>query len=349
MKKSTTTLVTFFVFLIIVTNQVNAQKTITCEEWKQIVGIGTCKYSDVRVSISELKDHNSIWCSSDSKEIENESYVNRTVDYKYNTSEEKCIFDAQINAYEKRTGKSVEEPKTPKQETKSAVQTIDDWIRENDLVSDPAQIEQMEREIRELYSKTPQITKEAIRKAQEEWQLTTELMRAAPKFKYVLEDEWPDIKSVPWDTESGAVIKSDSWQSIYIEELADRITRTVIFKQGEMEVKVINENPTENKLNVKVDDFFDIFVIQTHFRVKYDPDKKLGVVNVYEGEVEVKTKDGKTVRVRPNGDRPGVAVVTQRLSIAKLIAVSVVLAAIIGGIFFILRKRFSSKSNKKRN
>ena len=160
-----------------------------------------------------------------------------------------------------------------------------------------------------------------------------------PKFEFVWEGQWPNVKTIVFDNQSGAIIESDSWQNIYLQDLADQITKKVILQQGDIEVKVINANPTKNKVSVEVDDFFDIFVIQTHFRVEYDPDKKLAQVDVYEGEVEVKTKDGNVTKIKPNGDKPGVVVITKELSFVKLTFVGVVLAAIVGSIIFFLKRK----------
>src|SRR3989344_2853634 len=79
---------------------------------------------------------------------------------------------------------------------------------------------------------------------------------------------------------------------------------------------------------------------QTHYSVSRNQDKKATLVLVYEGAVEVKTKDGKTTTVSPDGDEPGVVVISQKLSLVKLALVGLVLAGVIGSaIFFIRRKK----------
>jgi len=85
-------------------------------------------------------------------------------------------------------------------------------------------------------------------------------------------------------------------------------------------------------------EFIDLFVIGTHYWVTHEPGKQT-LVGVYEGEVEVKTRDGKTIKVVPDGDKPGVVVVSQKLAIAKLAVVGVILAAFLGGIIWSIKRK----------
>lgn len=91
-------------------------------------------------------------------------------------------------------------------------------------------------------------------------------------------------------------------------------------------------------------------VVHTHFLVRYDKKDNQTTVAVYEGKVEFKTKDGKTVSISPNGDKPGVVVVSQKLSPIKLVIVGLVLIAIVGGAVLFLKRKFASKiiGKKKR-
>lgn len=93
----------------------------------------------------------------------------------------------------------------------------------------------------------------------------------------------------------------------------------------------------------------EVKVSGTHFWTSYDKDKKQSIVGVYEGQVEIKTKDGKTTTITPNGDKPGVVMVTQKLSVTKLAIVGIVLVAVIVGIVLLIRrKRILRLSKKKR-
>lgn len=114
---------------------------------------------------------------------------------------------------------------------------------------------------------------------------------------------------------------------------------------GTVEVET-NENNTEVKTPTAI-----INTKGTHYWVSYDANKRETIIGVYEGKVEVKTKDGKTTTVIPDGDKPGVAVVTQKLSPAQL-ALSVLIAvAVISGVVLFLKKRVMNKLTvrKKRN
>lgn len=92
----------------------------------------------------------------------------------------------------------------------------------------------------------------------------------------------------------------------------------------------------------------EIMVIGTEFSVIYDQKQNETMVGVYKGKVEVKTKDGKTTTVSPSGDKPGVVVISQKLSVAKLAIAGVVLVAAIGSVVFFLKKRGTESSTTKK-
>lgn len=230
----------------------------------------------------------------------------------------------------------------PQQESNRAAQSINDWIEENQLEYNPDS----------MPLKPSQLKEEMFKKAQEAWK--AEMVKAQaefmiePKFEFVWEGQWPNVKSAVFDTESGVVVASDSWKNIYLQTLADEITKQVVLQKGTTEIKVINEDTTKNKVSVQVGDFFDLFVIQTHFRVHYDPDKKTARVDVYEGEVSIKTKDGKTATIKPNGDKPGVLVITKKRKFIKLALVGGLAVVIVGVFFRQIRRMSDTQSHKKR-
>lgn len=243
----------------------------------------------------------------------------------------------------------------PQQESKFFTQSIDDWIMENHLEYNPQNIA----------PKPSQLQEKMFQKAREEWKSATKYMgeERQSTFEFLWEGEWPNVKAVVIDKESGIILQSDEWGKPYVQELADEatnkvmspflessdeFTKRVIFQQGDMEIKVINANPTKNKVSVEVDDFFDIFVIQTHFRVDYDLDKKTAQVDVYEGEVSIKTKDGKMATIKPNGDKPGVLLITKKRNLTKLALVGGLAVAIVGVFFRQIRRMSDRQSHKKR-
>lgn len=93
----------------------------------------------------------------------------------------------------------------------------------------------------------------------------------------------------------------------------------------------------------------EILVIGTEFSVIYDQKSNESLIAVYKGKVEVKTNDGKITTITPNGDKPGVVVVAQKLSVVKLALFGLVLVLAIGGAILILKRSiFSKKGSKKR-
>jgi len=154
-----------------------------------------------------------------------------------------------------------------------------------------------------------------------------------------------DVKRYSWEENSGVVIKSDDWEKIEFKkpvEVGGFTSREVGLPEGGVEVKVRNANPSENKFGVDAG-WLGVTVSRTHFWVLKNPDNKLAVVGVYEGEVEVKTRDGKTIKVTPDGDNPGVVVVEQRLSWPKIVLAGGVSAVAIGGIVLFLKRKRSKK------
>lgn len=90
----------------------------------------------------------------------------------------------------------------------------------------------------------------------------------------------------------------------------------------------------------------EIFVIGTKFSVIYNPKNNQTLVAVYEGKVEIKSKDGKSVNISADSDEPGIALLERKLSPVKLGIVGVSLTAVVGGIALFLKDR--QKPSKKR-
>lgn len=86
----------------------------------------------------------------------------------------------------------------------------------------------------------------------------------------------------------------------------------------------------------------------THFWVSYDKDKRLTALGVYEGKVEFTTTGGKKITVLPDGEKQGVVVVSQKFSPTKLALGGLLLAAVFGGIVWLLKRKFVSKGSIKR-
>lgn len=238
-------------------------------------------------------------------------------------------------------GKSDNQPKTAetKKETPKFIEIINNHPLEMIIVTffSPSDFEQSKnaadsdipQDIKELFEKFKPMTNEEF---QELWSSSSNDLAAE-------EDKRVDR----WGADAGAVMSSPSWEDITFKEPVKNSTtqetlRMVEIDQGQLEVKLKEPDP-KNKFGVQ-GDFFDLFVIQTHFWVGQSQDKKSAIIAVYEGEVEVTTKDGKTITVKPDGDKAGVLVVSKKLSPVKLTLVGLALAVIMGGIvWFIKRKK----------
>jgi len=161
-----------------------------------------------------------------------------------------------------------------------------------------------------------------------------------------------NTKRYSWDTASGAVIKSNDWENIEFKEpMVDGggfTTRAVKLKKGEVEVKVRNDKPAETKFKVEAADFLDAVSIETHYWVGYNPETKQSGVIVYEGKVEVKTRDGKTITVEPKDGKPGIVVIFQKLSPVKLAIWGLILAVAAGGMAWFIKRRSQFKLSKKK-
>lgn len=145
-----------------------------------------------------------------------------------------------------------------------------------------------------------------------------------------------------WEVGSGAVINVSPETEIKFEKpVQDKETqdlkRMVKLNKGDLEVKVKNSNP-KNKFGIQTD-FLDLYVIGTHFWVSNDRDKNYILVGVYDGKVEIKTKDGKTTTITPNGDKPGIFIITQKISVIKLAISGLVAIVVICGAIFLLKRR----------
>src|SRR3990167_729530 len=102
-----------------------------------------------------------------------------------------------------------------------------------------------------------------------------------------------------WSADSGSVMNVPKWSEVKFQEPVEvkgLTSHTVKLEQGEIEVKVKNNKPAENQFGVDAG-WLGVTVSRTHFWVSQSQNKKLAVIGVYEGEVEVKTRDGKTIKV----------------------------------------------------
>lgn len=113
-----------------------------------------------------------------------------------------------------------------------------------------------------------------------------------------------------------------------------------VLESGQLEV--LEETKGENRTRIETPTA-EIFVIGTNFFVSFNSKLKDSTILVYEGQVEVKTKDGKKATISPDGDEPGMMIVSQKLSPVKIIILGLSLATVAGGVVMILKRRLISK------
>lgn len=281
---------------------------------------------------------------------------------KSNTCSEKALVNFRA------CGKSGKQPKTAEaqKETPKFIEIVNNLSLDTVTVTflDSRDFEQSQagadsdipQDIKDLFEKFRPMTNEEFQRL---WNSRPKDISEGENKIVDIENGQDQKKGYWWGKEDGAVMSSPSWKNIKFKEpvkVEGVTSHTVELEQGEIEVKVRNNNPAENQFGVDAG-WLGVTVSRTHFWVSQSQDKKMAVIGVYEGEVEVKTRDGKIVKVSPEEDpstgsgqgKPGVVVVTRKLSPVKLVLAGLVVAAVIGGALVIVRRKFSSKGlNKKR-
>lgn len=238
----------------------------------------------------------------------------------------------------------VSSPEEAEQPAKSAKE-ISDWIKDvfgdtpfSDITIEPSPI---------VPVRPPEITDQKL-----------EDLKLPPITIPSLWNLLPESGYKPEPVSSGSTISSDDEPILVSPGKGGEIMHVAPDTKVTLPSDPAKSNPTihQGTVEFKTDkpmevntDIVDIIVIGTHFWVTHEPGKQT-LVGVYTGQVEVKTKDGKTQIVSSDGDKPAVVVVSQKLSLVKLGITGAVLLGIIGGVVFLIKKKFTSKavSKKKR-
>lgn len=275
-------------------------------------------------------------CLSECSRILKLCYAQSTADYKV------CI-EAEKQAQKKQEVMRVspsKEPATPSPQSDQA-EVINDWIKDTFGELD---IERIENGVEP--ERPPAITPEveqAAEKAQPSGEYLIGIVKTVGSdralVKYPGAQEFTDMKEVI--IPPGSTIRARGQQiaiftpgkGIILVQPGTEFTipPTGLLNLPAGTVEIMGQTSTNTE-------FVDIIVIGTHYWVTHEPGKQT-TVGVYEGEIKVKTKDGKTTMVTPSGDKPGVVIITQKLSIVKLVIAVIVLIAIVGGTIIILKKR----------
>lgn len=235
----------------------------------------------------------------------------------------------------------------------------------------------------DLPKRTPELTEEIIKQYQEEREkmmgsgqkeaspYSVDILRGQAQIKYPNENQWRDVKvgeKIPQGStivtgmdsttiltiEGVGVVEIAPFTEIKIDQsgieqatLNKELFNDIELNEGEIEVNIESGVFTAPILDVHTPNA-TTSVRGTHFWVLYKDNQT--AVGVYKGKVALKTTDGKVKEITPNGDQPGVMVVSQKLSPVKLGVTGLVLVAIIGGVTIFLKRKFAIKgySKKKR-
>lgn len=112
---------------------------------------------------------------------------------------------------------------------------------------------------------------------------------------------------------------------------------TVILKQGMLTVEE-EKRPDGKFIRLKTPRL-EIIPRGTQVAVVYDNKSDKSVIIVHEGEARVIVENGQTATISPSGDEPGVVIVSQKISVMKLVPLGLILIAAIGGIVIFLRRK----------
>lgn len=226
--------------------------------------------------------------------------------------------------------------------------------------------------LEEIIGREPDLSNDYVRKLREIPQTTPysiDILNGQAQIKLPGQNDWSDLKQgdkIPpgstvftgMDTttvltiENKGVVQIAPFSEVIINEsgleqatLNKELFNDIQIDKGEIEVNIESGVFTAPILDVHTPNA-TTSVRGTHLWVSYKDNQT--VVGVYEGKVEVKTKDGRVKEVTPNSDQPGVIVISQKLSSVKLGIAGVVLTAVLGGVIMILRRKFAPRINKKK-
>lgn len=194
---------------------------------------------------------------------------------------------------------------------------ISRWIEENLNETTSEWIEKTSRDY-ELFGRTPQMTDEAS--FPREWQVKI-AAQLTPGAKIISSDGYTVIIRA----DGGSVLYYPGALGVYVIENVHNL------ESGELEVR------TETApIDIKTINAF-IKSKGTHYRVAYDVSKRLTRVEIYKGEVEITTMDGKKMTLVSGADKPVMVVIGNGFVWWKLGLLGV-LAIVISGVIIFRRR-----------
>lgn len=349
-------------------------KEVSCGEMKRLWdGGGECEFPIYKI------ETNSLWCGSSYE------YVSHINDYEPSYKLPPGVVCPGLSNGSKNESKEEKQPQDNQIEEQFTSGTnIFQIISENfqDFYLTKAEFTKADTDILvNFYERAPRLTEENIKISQKEWEHTPtpdtnkttspyrlDILNGAVQIKLPGQNEWSDLKQgdrIPPGSTIFTGMDATTVLSIQDKGVVQVLpfTEVTITEEGLADptktTTDINLRTGEIELNIEgglYSPSFQVFTTNavagvkgTHFWVSYNKEKKLSTVGVYKGEVEVKTRGSdKSSLVSPNGDRPGVIVVTQKLSMIKIATSLVVVLTAIVAIFRFLKRRGKKVSARRR-
>lgn len=222
-------------------------------------------------------------------------------------------------------------------------------------------------DLEDLIDREPGISDEIVKQLKQKIQdspFSLDILNGQAQIKYPGQNFWSDLRQgdkIPpgstiftgMDTTTvltiagKGVVQVLSFTEITISErgleqatLEKKTTTDIKLQTGEIEVNIEGGIYPIGSSSMYIDSVYTTISVRgTHFWVKHDVENKTDVVGVYKGTVEVKTKNGQITTVSPNGDRPGIVVIAQKLSIIKLALLGLLLVAMTGIVWLLKRRK----------
>ena len=236
---------------------------------------------------------------------------------------------------------------------------------------------QTKDQLEELLDREPDVTDEVVNQLKQKTHdspYTLDILKGQAQIKYPGQNRWVDLKEgdkIPtgstiftgMDTTTllnirdKGVVEVLSFTELTISENGleegakeNKTSTDIQLKTGEIEINVDQYLPSNGPSGPQgwgmsiYGPYYSGAIRGTHFWVKQEKGKQFASIGVYKGTVEVTTNGSKTpTSITPNGNKPGMIVVTQKPSTTKLAIIGLVLAAVLIGIVFVIKKKFFSK------
>ena len=240
---------------------------------------------------------------------------------------------------------------------------------------------QTKDQLEELLDREPDVTDEVVNQLRQKTHdspYVLDILKGQAQIKYPGQNSWVDLKEgdkIPtgstiftgMDTttvlniQDKGVIEVLSFTELTISEKGleqaakeSKTTTDIRLKTGEIEVNVDQYFPSSGPSGSQgwgmsiYGPYYSAAIRGTHFWVKQEKEKQFTTVGVYKGTVEVKPKGSDMPAIiTPNGNKPGMIIISQKLSTTKLVIAGLAFVAVLIGIIF-LAKIWHNKNKRKK-